>query len=198
MEILNGVPPAPFVQEGGIINAESIGRISRLLLRPTGSRVRRKRRSFTATMRTRIIRAKPEDAAIVALLGRITFVETFAYLFRSHAQELRIYLDRTFDVEKIRISLGKVENAYWLALRDRHPVGYAKLKHASAPSAEAGKDAAQLQKLYVLSEFTGEGIGGALMQQVLGEAKWRAPAIWLDVLQENKRAIGFYRKQALP
>jgi diamine N-acetyltransferase len=146
-------------------------------------------------MTTRIIPAKTEDAAIVALLGRITFAETFGYLFQTHPHELGTYLDTTFGVAKIRTSLAKPGNAYWLALRDCLPVGYAKLKHPSAPpSGQAGKDAAQLQKIYVLNEFLGEGIGKALMQQALAEARWRAPILWLDVLHENKRAIGFYKK----
>jgi ribosomal protein S18 acetylase RimI-like enzyme len=139
-------------------------------------------------------RGTPEDAAIVALLGRITFAQTFGYLFRGHAQELSTYLDTTFDVENIRTSLGKPGNAYWLALRDRLPVGYAKLKHPSALPGRSGKAAAQLQKIYVLNEFLGEGIGKALMRQVLVEARSRAPTLWLDVLHENKRAIGFYKE----
>jgi ribosomal protein S18 acetylase RimI-like enzyme len=146
------------------------------------------------TVTAEVRRATPEDAAIVALLGRITFAETFGYLFRSHSKELRTYLDTTFCVGKIGTSLSKPENAYWLALRDCLPVGYAKLKHPSAPSGQAGKDVAQLQKIYVLNEFLGERIGEALLQQVLPEASWRAPTLWLDVLHENKRAIGFYMK----
>jgi ribosomal protein S18 acetylase RimI-like enzyme len=145
-------------------------------------------------MAAEIRRATPGDAVTVALLGRITFAESFGHLFRSHPQELRSYLDRTFGVGKIEISLAKPGNVYWLALRDLLPVGYAKLKHPSAPSGEAGKNAAQLQKIYVLNEFLGERIGEALLQQVLPEAKRRAPTLWLDVLHENERAISFYRK----
>jgi diamine N-acetyltransferase len=128
-------------------------------------------------MTIRIIAAKPEDAPIVALLGRVTFAETFGYLFRSYAQELSTYLDMAFDVEKIQTSLGKAENAFWLAVRDRLPVGYAKLKHPSAPSGRAEERAAQLQKIYVLNEFVGEGIGKALMQKALAEARRRAPIL---------------------
>ena len=69
-----------------------------------------------------------------------------------------------------------------------------KLKHPSTPSGEAGKNAAQLQKIYVLNEFLGERVGEALLRQVLPEAKRRAPTLWLDVLHENERAISFYRK----
>jgi ribosomal protein S18 acetylase RimI-like enzyme len=146
------------------------------------------------TMAADIRRATPEDAVTMALLGRITFAESFGHLFRSHRQELKSYLDRTFGVGKIEISLAKPGNVYWLAFRDLLPIGYAKLKHPSAPTDEAGEYAAQLQKIYVLNEFLGERIGEALLQQVLPEAKRRAPKLWLDVLHENKRAIGFYTK----
>jgi ribosomal protein S18 acetylase RimI-like enzyme len=145
-------------------------------------------------MAAEIRRATAGDAVTIALLGRITFAESFGHLFRSHPHELRRYLDRTFGVGKIEISLAKPENVYWLAYRDHLPIGYAKLKHPSAPSGDAGKNSAQLQKIYVLTEFLGERIGEALLHQVLPEAKRRAPKLWLDVLHENERAIGFYTK----
>lgn len=133
--------------------------------------------------------ATPEDAAIVALLGRMTFAEAFGYLFRNQFEnDLRAYLDATFDVTKIERSLGKPENAYWLALWEKLPVGYAKLKCPVPPSATA-----QLQKMYVLGEFIGCGIGRDLIERVVTEAAASATAVWLDVLQENHRAIGFYR-----
>lgn len=143
---------------------------------------------------TEIRRATCGDAAMTALLGRVTFAETFGYLFQNRARELGTYLDRTFGVGKVETSLSKPGNVYWLAFRDRLPVAYAKLKHPSAPSGRAAQDAAQLQKIYVLKEFLAERIGEALLRQVSAEAKQRASTLWLDVLHENQRAIGFYRK----
>jgi len=60
--------------------------------------------------------AEPKDAEIVALLARITFAETFGYLFEQHKDDLRAYLDQTFAVNKIRRSrvrsfVRKVEEA---------------------------------------------------------------------------------------
>jgi hypothetical protein len=57
-------------------------------------------------------------------------------------------------------SLAKPENAYWLALWEGLPVGYAKLKHRFPLSATA-QSAAQLQRICVLGEFIGHGIGRA-------------------------------------
>lgn len=145
-------------------------------------------------MEPEIRRATPEDAKLVALLGRITFRETFGYLFSDHCDELRVYLDTTFDVGKIGRSVGKPENAYWLAFVAGLPVGYAKLKHPSTPADEGGQNFAQLQKIYILKEFLGQRIGNGLLYHVLSEAQSRAPLLWLDVLRENERAVTFYRR----
>jgi ribosomal protein S18 acetylase RimI-like enzyme len=141
-----------------------------------------------------IIRAEPSDAAAVALLGRITFAETFAHLFHEHRDDLRTYLDATFDVAKIERSLGKPENTYWAACRNELLIGYAKLKYPSAPPGKPGRDVAQLLKIYVLREFLGDGIGRALMAPMLHAASGLASLIWLDVLSQNERAISFHTK----
>jgi ribosomal protein S18 acetylase RimI-like enzyme len=145
-------------------------------------------------MELQIQRANSPDAAIVALLARITFAETFGHLFAEHPTDLKNYLDQTFAVSKIERSLDHAQNAYWLAIADRLPVGYAKLKRSSSPPAGYRGDADQLQKIYVLNSFLGRRIGAALMQPILGEARDRRLLLWLDVLSENVRAIAFYER----
>jgi len=143
-----------------------------------------------------IRRASADDAEVVALLARITFRETFGYLFERHEDDLRTYLDHTFAVGKIRGSLGLERNRYWLALQDELPMGYAKLKFPSPTELVKGPDVAQLQKIYVLREFVGQGIGKPLMDKVLADTWVRgAGAVWLDVLKENERARRFYERQ---
>ena len=144
-----------------------------------------------------IRKGAPEDAEVVALLGRITFRETFGYLFANHAADLSTYLDRTFAVDKIRRSLGTSRNTYWLALLDGLPVAYAKLKHPSPTPLLKDEAPAQLQKIYVLGEFLKQGIGRPLLHRVLEEAAVRnVDAVWLDVLKENTRAIRFYQQNS--
>jgi ribosomal protein S18 acetylase RimI-like enzyme len=141
-----------------------------------------------------IRRAERSDAVVIALLGRITFAETFGHLFEKYQEDLRAYLDATFDVAKIERSLCKPENAYWLAVLGRLPVGYAKLKHPSPVPGHAAEPAAQLQKIYLLHAFLGRGIGRTLLDRIMREAAVRAPMLWLDVLRENVHAIGFYKQ----
>jgi ribosomal protein S18 acetylase RimI-like enzyme len=147
-------------------------------------------------MSLEIRRAEPKDAEAVALLGRITFAETFGSLFQNHADDLRSYLDHTFNVANIRRSLVEPDNRYWLALVDELPVSYAKLKFPSPVGPLGGAEVAQLQKIYVLREFVGHGIGKRMLHAVIDDARsLRIARVWLDVLKENARAIRFYERE---
>jgi diamine N-acetyltransferase len=137
--------------------------------------------------------ASPDDAALTALLGRITFRETFGYLFERHESDLRAYLDKTFAVAKFRASLVKPMNTYWLASCAGLPVAYAKLKFPLPTPVLVEPCVALLQKIYVLREFIGQGIGAPLLEVVLNHATCLgAKAVWLNVLKANARAIRFY------
>jgi len=138
--------------------------------------------------------ATTTDAAIIALLGRVTFTETFGHLFQE-PKDLLEYYDRTFSVDKIEGSLCKKNNVYWLALVDELPVGYAKLKLDSPTPFLEGKDVCQLQKIYILKDFLSLKIGLALQQTLIDKATAaNYDYIWLSVLKENERAVGFYLK----
>src|SRR4051812_36983714 len=141
-----------------------------------------------------IRRANKADAETIALLGRITFGEAFGHLFGQHRSNLCDYLDTTFGVSKIERSLANPGNSYWLGFVDRLPVGYAKLKHRSPLPSGGSRPCAQLQKLYVLSDYLGQQLGARLMHAVAQEAAGQAPTLWLDVLRENVRAIRFYQR----
>ena len=146
-------------------------------------------------MDVRIRRATVNDAAVVALLGRATFSETFGELFVSHKQELNDYLDYTFAIAKIRQSLDQSDNHFWVAYANELPVGYAKLKLPSETPLLEQPSSAQLQKIYVLRDHLAHGIGASLLQTVCDcAASLRVPTIWLTVLTENALAIRFYKK----
>lgn len=140
-----------------------------------------------------IIKATTSDASFIALLARITFTETFGHYFRDK-MDLENYLDKTFNVQKIKKSITKPNNVYWLASIDDLPVGYSKLKLNSPSLFSKEEDICQLQKIYVLKDFLSKKVGLALQNTLLEEAKNKASKIWLSVLKENNRAIRFYEK----
>lgn len=138
--------------------------------------------------------AKKEDAQCIALLGRITFTETFGLLFRDK-QDLLNYYNSTFSVEKIENGIAKPNNVFWIAFANRLPVGYAKLKLNSKSEFVESKNICQLQKIYVLKDFLSLKIGFKLQNILLKKAKeLEFNKIWLSVLNSNERAINFYKK----
>ncbi|MGC6421118.1 MAG: GNAT family N-acetyltransferase [Chitinophagales bacterium] len=138
--------------------------------------------------------AKMEDAQCIALLGRITFTETFGHFFRDQ-KDLIDYYNLTFSVQKIENGLNKPNNMFWIAFVNRLPVGYAKLKLHSGSEFIKSKDVCQLQKIYVLKDFLSMKIGFELQDSLLKKAKeLNFNTIWLSVLNSNERAIHFYKK----
>ncbi|WP_055397331.1 GNAT family N-acetyltransferase [Flagellimonas eckloniae] len=142
----------------------------------------------------RIVEATISEATYIALLARITFVETFGHFFRDK-KDLEEYLDQTFGVQKIRNSIEKSNNIFWLAYIDELPVGYAKLKLSSPSKFIASENVCQLQKIYVLKDFLSKKVGGSLQDELFKKAsESKRGKIWLSVLKENTRAIKFYHK----
>ena len=138
--------------------------------------------------------AKKEDAQFIALLGRITFTETFGHFFRDQ-KDLIDYYNLTFSVQKIEDGIKKPNNIFWIAFVNRLPVGYAKLKLYSNSEFIESKDVCQLQKIYVLKDFLSMKIGFGLQDLLLKKAKeLNFNKVWLSVLNSNERAINFYKK----
>lgn len=138
--------------------------------------------------------AAEKDAVLIALIARATFDETFGHLFRNR-KGLLDYFDRTFSVKKIKRSIQKENNVFWVAFIDDLPVGYAKLKLDSPSEFIQGERVAQLQKIYVLKDFLSKKVGLQLQQLLLEKAiAEKRQHIWLSALHSNERAINFYLK----
>ena len=138
--------------------------------------------------------ANNSDAEYIALLGRITFTETFGHFFRNKT-DLLDYYNRTFSVEKIKSGLKNPSNVFWIAFVDELPVGYAKLKLNSKSKFIQSENICQLQKIYVLHDFLSMKIGLQLQNRLIDKAREKQfEKIWLSALESNKRAINFYKK----
>ena len=101
----------------------------------------------------------------------------------------------TFGVSKIRTSLSKDNNVFWIAFFDELPVGYAKLKWFSKSDFIDSDSISQLQKIYVLKDFLAKKIGHQLQTEMFEEVTQLGNKfVWLSVLKSNERAISFYNK----
>ena len=145
-------------------------------------------------MRIEIVTAKIDHAPAIAYIGRTAFKQAFAQLFQS-CTELDAYLDYTYSVDKIAGSIRKENNIYFIATADGLPVGFAKVKRHSLNDQLDSVFQSELQKLYVLKEYHGCGVGQSLLNAVTKFVESIEPeCLWLDTYVGNERAIRFYER----
>ena len=116
-------------------------------------------------MKIEIRKATASDASIISFLGRKTFYDSFFENFESKT-ELETYLNQTFSFEKIKSSLQKSNNIFWLAFADEIPVGYAKVKINSRLDDLDTNGVSQLQKIYVRQDYLDKKIGLQLLEHL--------------------------------
>lgn len=137
--------------------------------------------------------ATPADAQLLASLGAKTFSDTFAK--DNTPEDMANYLSAAFNVEEITIELKDPLMTAFIAEIDSTPVGYAQLRRGDAPECIGTDNAVELTRIYVLQSCIGQGVGAALMQTCLDEAKRSGhPVIYLGVWERNELAKAFYQK----
>lgn len=138
--------------------------------------------------------ALPADVPALARLGRESFVAKFGTLYAPH--DLATFLEQTHSEGAVTAELANPERRYCLAEREGLLVGYAKLGLACPwPEHARGKRTIEIKQFYTAPDMAGKGIGAALMDWSLGQARAEgADEIQLSVWSENEGAQRFYAR----
>ena len=140
-----------------------------------------------------IRRARIEDAHLLAELGAQTFAETFTE--DNTPEDMTAYLSASFSLEKLTAELTDPLSIFFIAEVGGHAAGYAKIHSGEALDGVEGQKPIELVRLYVSRKWLGHGVGQALMQRCIDEAREMGfQTIWLGVWEHNNRALAFYRK----
>lgn len=137
--------------------------------------------------------ANENDAALLAELGRTTFYTSF--IEYNTPEDMEKYLSEHYSTEIQRSEIRDPDTIFLIAEQNSIPIGYAKLKQHSQGDGVAGTNPMELQRIYVIQEYIGKGVGPALMKEAIREAKERGfNCLWLGAWEKNERAIKFYEK----
>jgi ribosomal protein S18 acetylase RimI-like enzyme len=140
-----------------------------------------------------IRRGTTEDAELLAELGARTFSETFAA--DNTPENMAAYLASAFNAEQQAAELADASCLFQIAESNGVAVGYAMLRSGDVLPDVIGDKPIELVRLYVSKDSLGSGVGAALMQACISEAKQRGyQTLWLGVWENNHRAQAFYRK----
>jgi ribosomal protein S18 acetylase RimI-like enzyme len=143
------------------------------------------------TIRTRI--AGPGDNIHLAELGRRTFYDSFAR--DNTPEDMAAYLAASFSPEKQAAELADPQTSFLIAEVDGGAVGYARLRLGEPPAAITGRRTVEIVRFYSVIDWIGRGVGAALMSACFRLAgEMGCDTIWLDVWEQNPRAIAFYLK----
>jgi ribosomal protein S18 acetylase RimI-like enzyme len=141
----------------------------------------------------KVRRASAEDNELLAEMGAQTFTDAFSP--DNTPEDMALYLKKSFSPEIQAAELADPASLFLIAEFDRRAVGYAHLYEGKKPSAITGSHPIEIVRFYAHTSWIGRGVGAALMRACLDEAKNKdCDTIWLDVWEQNKRAIAFYKK----
>lgn len=141
----------------------------------------------------KITKASPEDFKIIQVIGRQTFLDSFAY--STTETDMAKYLEESFSEKKIRAELANPDSMFFVAWDNENTVGYLKVNVGKTQKELQDDAALEIERIYVKSSYHGKMVGQLLYEKALEIATLQDKAyLWLGVWEENPRAIRFYEK----
>ncbi|NHF59153.1 GNAT family N-acetyltransferase [Flavobacteriaceae bacterium TP-CH-4] len=123
--------------------------------------------------------------------------KTFADAFEAanDPEDFRNYLDFAFDTVKLESELTNPNSDFYFVYQNGTLVGYFKLNQNDAQTDVGLPESMELERIYVLEPFQGQGIGEWILEAVKKIALTMGKEfIWLGVWQKNRAAITFYER----
>jgi len=135
----------------------------------------------------------PGDERALALVGKATFLETYAGVL--DVADVLDHCDVEHGVARYAAWLKTPGYRLWIAeVEGGAPVGYAVLGPVDLRH-EMNVDDMELKRIYLLHRFHGEGVGRRLMHVALEAAATAgARRLLLGVFDGNHRALAFYAR----
>ena len=133
------------------------------------------------------------DLPALQQICRQTFFETFSHSCTE--ADMQAYLAKSFAEAQLASELHNPDSAFYFLETEGHVLGYLKLNFAQAQTELQDANAIEIERIYVLHDFQGQGVGQALYQHALHIAhSHHARYIWLGVWEHNHNALRFYEK----
>jgi GNAT superfamily N-acetyltransferase len=139
-----------------------------------------------------IRRAGQGDAAVLAEVGRDTFVETFAHLYPP--EDLKAFLESAYAPDSFARYLVADGHALWLAEADGRAVGYVQVGPCALPHPEVTPGCGEVKRLYVRKEAQGTGLGTRLLDIGLDWLASPGRRLWIGVWSQNLGAQRLYAR----
>ncbi|MEO6682337.1 MAG: GNAT family N-acetyltransferase [Ginsengibacter sp.] len=134
-----------------------------------------------------IVHAGPEDIQTIQNLARKIWPATYAEILSS--DQLEYMLRLIYSHKALTAQMIEADHVFYLAIKDEEPVGFISLaKNSDDPTIF------ELNKIYVLPEMQGAGIGLTLLDFAKNAAIEKGGKTLQLNVNRNNKAVHFYRK----
>lgn len=108
---------------------------------------------------------------------------------------MKQYMDQAFSREQLTAELSTTQSHFYFAMCGGSIVGYLKVNFGTAQTELKDSRAMEIERIYVLQAYHGQGVGQLLYDTALAVAmQHTVDYLWLGVWERNHRAIRFYEK----
>ncbi|QTE22294.1 GNAT family N-acetyltransferase [Polaribacter cellanae] len=140
-----------------------------------------------------IRKATPKDITSLAIVGRKAFVIPHKQAIPNEV--MTNYLKNSFNEKTLLEEITNPNYQYHLIFVDDNLAGFSKVIFNQKNENIQQTNVTKMERLYLLEEFYGLGLGNKLFQYNLNLAKTNhQKGIWLYVWIKNFRALEFYKK----
>lgn len=128
----------------------------------------------------------------LSLLFKVVYIETYG--LEGVSQEFADFTDSQFSIEELQSKVASKDSKIWVAEFKGNLVGALHLEKLRANPINQHQGP-EINKLYVLKNFYGQGIGQALLKEAEDYLrKTERFKVWLWTLSSNERAVKFYQR----
>ena len=144
-------------------------------------------------MSIEVVKVSPKEVALLQDISQHTFRDTYGHA--NTDQNMADYLKMYFNVERLTAELKHEEIYFYFAKKMGTILGYLKLNTRKSQTEIKDEAGLEIERIYVLPEAKGSGIGRRLCDEAVALAKQlQKKYVWLGVWEKNPKAIAFYEK----
>lgn len=136
---------------------------------------------------------KSEDLHALRDIAIVTFRATFQ--LENTKQNFEKYISESFNVENIEKQYADPNSQFYFLQNGEKVIGYLKVNLEEAQTESKLKNALEVERIYLLAEYRGKGVGNILMDKAVAIAReLNKEVVWLGVWEDNPSSIKFYQK----
>jgi len=129
-----------------------------------------------------------DDLDLLHKIAVESYNDTYQYLWKDGGTS---YLEKFYQKETFRKELSATDIHYFLAYENDTAVGFFKIKE-NAIAAYPASECLELDKLYLLKEYIGKGIGKIIMDFIISLTKEKKRSIlWLKVMDSSPARFSY-------